>query len=77
MKNAVIGMSELDFRQVKNLFNNKPDWFNPLESVDKAIQRCLGIAYFVQMCPNGLKYEEIEPLYEEVRIKLENLLEGI
>ena len=66
-----------EFNGVKNLLENKPDWVNPLESVDKAIQRCLGIAHFVQMCPNGLKYEEIEPLYEEVRIRLESLLEGI
>lgn len=77
MKNAVIEMYELEFRRLKNLFNNKPDWINPLESVNNTIQRCLGIAQFVQTCPNGLKYEDIEPLFEEVRIKLESLLEGI
>ena len=77
MKNAVIEMYEHEVNSMRNLlFELKPNWVRPRESVDKAIQRCLGIAQFVQTCPNGLKYEEIEPLYEKTRHELEALLEG-
>lgn len=77
MKDAVVKMYKEEINTLKWLFERRPDWFNPAESIDKAIQRCLGIAQFVQMCPNALKYEEIEPLFEETRRALENFREGI
>lgn len=77
MKDAVVKMYKEEVNTLKWLFERRPDWFNPVESIDKAIQRCLGIAQFVQMCPNALKYEEIEPLFEETRRALESFREGI
>lgn len=78
MKNAVIKMYEDEVNSTRYLlFELKPYWARPIESVENAIQRCLGIAQFVQTCPNSLKYEEIEPLYEKTRRELEALLEGI
>ena len=76
MKEAVIIMYEQEVHRTR-LAINHPTLFNRSECVWNAIQRCLGIAEFVQTCPNGLKYEEIEPLYEKVKVELESLLEGI
>lgn len=36
-----------------------------------AIQRCLGVAQFVQIA--GVSFEEIDALYDEFKEKLENL----
>ena len=44
------------------------------ESVWYAIQRCLGVAQFVQTIPGGLSFQEIEAHYEATKEKLENLL---
>lgn len=38
-----------------------------------AIQRCLGVAQFVQIA--GVSFEEIETLYDEIKEKLEKLLD--
>lgn len=40
--------------------------------IDRAICRLLGVTQFVQTL--GVEYEEIDPIYEEYRKKLENLL---
>lgn len=77
MKDAVVEMYKEEVRTLEWLIERKPDWFNLNESIDKAIQRCLGVAQFVQTCPNGLKYEEIELLYEKTRLELESFREGI
>lgn len=77
MKDAVIEMYEGEIRSLEWLIERNPYWFNLNESIDKAIQRCLGIAQFVQTCPNGLKYEEIELLYEKTKRTLESFREGI
>lgn len=77
MINAVVEMYKEEVRSLEWLIERSPDWFNLNESIDKAVQRCLGIAQFVQMCPNALKYEEIEPLYEKTRLELESFREGI
>ena len=45
------------------------------DAVWYATQRCLGVAHFIQTCPNGLTFAEVEPHYEATREKLENLLE--
>lgn len=76
MKEAVIIMYEQEVHRTRRAINY-PELFNRSECVQNAIQRCLGIAEFVQTCPNDLKYEEIEPLYEKVKAELESLLEGI
>ena len=77
MKDAVIEMYREEVRSLEWLIERNPYWFNLNESIDKAVQRCLGIAQFVQTCPNGLKYEEIELLYEKTKRTLESFREGI
>lgn len=42
--------------------------------VEKSISRCLGVAQFVQGI--GLTYEEVEPVYNNYKKKLELLLDN-
>jgi hypothetical protein len=47
---------------------------SPYEVVHNALQRCLGVAQFVQTCPNPVPFEEVEMLYTNLKKSLENLL---
>ena len=77
MKEAMKEYFDSEFKQTERWL--KSEWCKTpkdrMDSVWYATQRCLGVAQFVQTCPNGLTFEEIETPYEEVRKKLENLLE--
>lgn len=44
------------------------------DSVWYAIQRCLGVAQFVQTIPGGLNFDEVGACYEATKEKLESLL---
>lgn len=77
MKDTVVEFYKDEVDTMKWLLKRNPEWLNPNEAIDNAIQRCLGIAQFVQTCPNGLKYEEIELLYEKTKRTLESFREGI
>lgn len=77
MKDAVVKMYEEEVRSLEWLIERNPYWFNLNRAIDNALQRCLGVAQFVQTCPNALKYEEIELLYEKTRRTLESFREGI
>ena len=47
-------------------------WGTPKDFVWRAITDCLAVAMFAQTI--GVKYEEVDPLYNEYKEKLENLL---
>lgn len=47
-------------------------WTIPKEVVNGAIQRCLGVALFVQTA-SDISFEEIDSLFTEYRRKLEEL----
>lgn len=63
---------------------NLKEWFqNPNVSlsnkmkrlaVDRAIAHCLGVTMFIQEC--GISYDEITTHFQEVKIKLMNLIES-
>ena len=48
--------------------------YEPKKLVECSIQRCLGVAFFVQEL--GEPYDKVGDLYEEVRNKLYDLLKG-
>lgn len=57
---AEIGMdNETDFKRRSDVA-----WY--------AAQRCLGAGQFAQMC--GVVYEEVEPLFEATRLKLQEMV---
>ena len=64
---------ESEYRDLARLIESKPNWFNPKESATYAIQRCLGVAQFVQLL--GVKYEDLK-CYEEIRGRLMDLMKG-
>lgn len=45
--------------------------FKPKEVVDSAIDRCLGVALFIQFI--DVSYEDADMIYSEVKTKLEEL----
>lgn len=76
-------MLEKAFNYITKEYTEMKEWFeNPNVtlsdnmkriSVDRAIARCLGVAMFVQDC--GVTYEELNPHFEETKLKLMKLLE--
>ena len=50
----------------------KYDWGTPKSFVERAITDCLAVAMFSQTI--GVSFEEVDPLYNEYKAKLENLL---
>lgn len=49
----------------------KNKWFKPKEVINGAIDRCLGVAQFVQLI--GVNYEDSDIVYSETEAKLEEL----
>ena len=76
MKKAMTDFFDSELRSTERYL--KSEWCKTekekRDSVWYATQRCLGVAQFIQTCPNGLNFSEVEPHYEKVRKDLENLL---
>jgi hypothetical protein len=62
---------EKEYKETERLLSNPPSWCNPKEAVWYAVQRCLGVAQFVQYL--DVKYEDLS-CYDEIREKFEKLL---
>lgn len=77
MKDAVAEFYKNEIDTLKWLLKRNLDGVNPNKAIDNALQRCLDVAQFVQICPNALAYGEIELLYEKTRLELESFREGI
>ena len=77
MKDAVAEFYKNEIDTLKWLLKRNLDGVNPNKAIDNALQRCSGVAQFVQICPNALAYGEIELLYEKTRLELESFREGI
>lgn len=76
MKQAMIDFFDSELKSTERYL--KSEWCKTdkekRDSVWYATQRCLGVAQFIQTCPSGLSYAEVEQAYEKVRKNLENLL---
>lgn len=63
-----------EYNLLSALLVSKPAWINVNEACNYTIQRCLGVAQFVQACgDDSLTFEMAEALFEEVKEKIENL----
>lgn len=73
MLNKVKEFFEREYTDTEKLLirEDRPYWVNPTKCVNSSIQRCLGVAQFVQYC--GIKYEDLD-CYDEIREKFQNLL---
>lgn len=58
-----------EYEATKRAINNK--WFKPKDVTNNAIQRCLGIAQFIQYL--GVTYDDADIIFEEFKYKINNL----
>lgn len=63
---------EMEYNDAVELTKNKWKCTTSEQIIDKTLQRCLGVALFVQNV-SDVTFEEIDSLYEEYRRKLEEL----
>lgn len=61
-----------EIKSVKITLDNNSYRFKPKEVINNAIQRCLGVAFFVQSL--DVSYDKIYTLYEATRTQLDDLL---
>lgn len=64
---------EREYKETERLLTQEPRpwWVSPTDCVNSSIQRCLGVAQFVQYCE--VKYEDLG-CYDEIRERFQNLL---
>ena len=69
--NKVKAFFESELQNVEHVNNSDycGKWISHKDVVDNAIVRCLGVTMFVQTI--GVSYEEVAPLYDEYKAKLE------
>ena len=67
---------KMEYEEVESLLKreDRPSWAEPNQVINNSIQRCLGVAQFIQTV--GVAYEDLS-CYDEVREKLENLRKEI
>ena len=78
MRNALYNYCEAEYTTLAYILNEHKtnpnySWVNPYESVQNAIQRCLGASEFAQ--EQGLPYEEAEQIYNFFTEKMRELLD--
>jgi hypothetical protein len=69
--NLVKEYYEEEYQDAKRCIEKKYAWTTPKDLVKSTINRCLGIAQFVQYL--GVPYEDLD-IYDEYKEKLEKLL---
>lgn len=63
---------EREYIDVVRAIERKYNWGTLKSFVERAITNCLAVAMFAQTI--GVSFEEIDPIYNEYKTKLENLL---
>lgn len=66
---------ESEYNYTKAFLERKVSWANPKECVYNAIQRCLGVAIYIQWLDETLTLDEVEQTYNYYKEQLEKLLE--
>lgn len=74
MKQYVKDYFNTEYNLLHNVLERNPAWLDVNEACGNALQRCLGVAQFAQICgDDSLPFEIVEALYEEIKGKIENL----
>ena len=63
---------EREYIDTVRAIERKYNWRTPKSFVERAITNCLAVAMFAQTI--GVSFEEVDPLYNEHKTKLERLL---
>lgn len=66
---------ESEYNYTKAFIEREFSLAKPREVVDNAIQRCLGVAMYIQNFDYTLSYDEIEQIYNHYKKQLEELLD--
>ena len=66
---------ESEYNYTKAFLEREVKWAKPREVVYTAIQRCLGVAMYIQNFDDALSYDEIEQVYNQYKKQLEELLD--
>ena len=76
MLDKVIKFFEKEYEEIeKDISKLEPYWTTYKQKiVENTIHRCLGVAFFAQEI--SIEFEDVNPHYEEVREKLEKLLDN-
>ena len=63
---------KMEYEEVESILKreDRPFWAEPNQVINNSIQRCLGVAQFIQTI--GVDYKDLD-CYDEVREKLEIL----
>ena len=64
-----------EYKDAETVIKKKVQWAKPREIIDNTLQRCLGVAMFVQELDETLSYDEVEQTYNFYKKQLEKLLE--
>lgn len=78
MRNALYTYCEAEYSSLEYILNQRKTnnafaWVHPYESVQGAIQRCLGASTFAQK--QGLSYKEAEQIYNFFTERMRALLD--
>lgn len=63
-----------EYKDAERIIAKKVSWAKPRTVVDNCIQRCLGVAMYIQRLDETISYDEVEQIYSFYREKLESLL---
>lgn len=74
MKEKLKAYYEQELTYTRVGLNHEDDLIRRSDITWYAVQRCLGAVQFAQMC--GLRYADAEPMFEEVKVKLEAMRDG-
>ncbi len=72
IEKQIIAYYENEYTHLAKLLSENVSWVTPSEAVQNALQRCYGIAMFVQDL--GIKYEVIEAIYIDYKERMMNLI---
>jgi hypothetical protein len=70
MKTKMIEYFQMEVTMLNNLMERKPEWLDKNEAIHNAVQRCLGVAQFVDST-HEIPFAEIEACFNFYKAKLE------
>ena len=71
MKEKVISYLNREYENYKRLMETKPNWFNPIESKNRMMDRCYGVIMFSEEI--GVSCADIVAIWDEWKIKVDSL----
>lgn len=71
MKEKVISYLNRQYEEYKRLMETKPNWFKPIESRNRMMDRCFGVVMFADEI--GVDSADIMKIWDEWKIKVDSI----